>query len=57
MATAETTYVREREGVLYVSETRVTVASLISAWRNEGYTAEEVRQRSPRSPSRKFMER
>jgi uncharacterized protein (DUF433 family) len=42
MATAETTSVHEREGVLYVGETRVTVASLISTWRNEGYTAEEA---------------
>src|SRR5689334_6352538 len=47
MATAETTYVRERDGVLYVGETRVTVSSLISAWRNEGYTAEEAQAAFP----------
>ena len=43
MTVAETSFVREREGVLYVGETRVTVASLVAAWRNEGYTAEELR--------------
>jgi uncharacterized protein (DUF433 family) len=47
MATAETTYVHKREGVLYVGETRVTVSSLISAWRNEGYTAEEAQAAFP----------
>jgi uncharacterized protein (DUF433 family) len=47
IATAETTYVREREGALYVGETRVTVASLISSWRNEGYTAEEAQAAFP----------
>jgi uncharacterized protein (DUF433 family) len=39
----DVSYVREREGVLYVGETRVTVSSLVAAWRNAGYTAEELR--------------
>lgn len=47
MAVAGTSYVREREGVLYVGETRVTVASLVAAWRNEGYTAEELQLAFP----------
>ncbi|HLJ80604.1 MAG TPA: hypothetical protein VKT52_03885 [Ktedonobacterales bacterium] len=42
MAVAQTPYVEERAGVLYVGATRVTVSSLIAAWRNEGYTAEEL---------------
>lgn len=47
MAVAETPYVRERDGVLYVGDTRVTVSSLIAAWLTEGYTAEEVQQGFP----------
>jgi|SRR5579859_3051935 len=42
MAVAQSPYVQERAGVLYVGSTRVTVSSLITAWRNEGYTAEEL---------------
>lgn len=42
MAVADTTYVRERDGVLYIGDTRVTVCSLIAAWQNEGYTPEEL---------------
>ena len=42
MAVAQTPYVQERAGVLYVGTTRVAVFSLIAAWRNEGYTAEEL---------------
>lgn len=42
MAIAEITYVRERDGVLHVGDTRVTVHSLIAAWQNEGYTPEEL---------------
>ena len=47
MAVVETPYVQEREGVLYVGDTRVTVSSLIAAWLTEGYTAEEVQQGFP----------
>lgn len=47
MAVADSPYVQEREGVLYVSDTRVTVSSLIAAWLTEGYTAEEVQQGFP----------
>lgn len=47
MAVVDTSYVWEREGTLYVGNTRVTVGSLIAAWRNEGYTAEEVQQGFP----------
>lgn len=42
MAIASTSYVSEREGVLYVGDSRVTVSSLAMAWRNEGYTPEEL---------------
>ncbi|MGZ3583419.1 MAG: DUF433 domain-containing protein [Ktedonobacterales bacterium] len=42
MAIADTTYVQERDDVLYIGDTRVTVHSLIAAWQNEGYTAEEL---------------
>lgn len=47
MAVVETPYVRERDGVLYVGDTRVTVSSLIAAWLTEGYTAEELQQGFP----------
>ncbi len=43
MATVNTSYIEEREGVLYIGNTRVALSSLIAAWRNEGYTAEELR--------------
>lgn len=39
MATVDASYVQSRDGVYYVGETRVTLSSLIAAWRNEGYTA------------------
>lgn len=42
MAVAPTSYVQERADILYVGATRVTVSSLITAWRNEDYTAEEL---------------
>lgn len=42
MALADTSYVRERDGTLYVGLTQVTAYSLITAWRNEGYSAEEL---------------
>lgn len=47
MALAGTSYVRERDGVLYVGATEVTAHSLIAAWRNEGYSAEELRTSFP----------
>lgn len=43
MATVDASYVQSREGVNYVGDTRVALSSVISAWRNEGYTAEELR--------------
>jgi uncharacterized protein (DUF433 family) len=43
LATVNTSYIQERDGVLFVGDTRVTLSSLIAAWRNEGYTAEELR--------------
>ncbi len=43
MAIADTIYVQERDGTLYIGDTRVTMHSLIAAWQNEGYTAEELR--------------
>src|SRR5437868_8813518 len=43
MAIADTTYVQERDGVLHIGDTRVTLHSLIASWQNEGYTAEELR--------------
>ena len=42
MALADTSYVRERDGALYIGATQVTAYSLIAAWRNEGYSAEEL---------------
>lgn len=39
MATVDASYVQSRDGVYDVGETRVTLSSLIAAWRNEGYTA------------------
>lgn len=42
MTIADTTYIQERDGVLYVGNSRVTVHSLIAAWQKEGYTAEEL---------------
>ncbi len=42
MTVANTSYVREHQGTLYVGDTRVTLTSLIAAWKNEGYTAEEL---------------
>lgn len=47
MAVAGQSYVQERESVLYVGDTRVTLASLIGAWQTEGYTAEEARLAFP----------
>jgi uncharacterized protein (DUF433 family) len=38
----ETSYVREESGTLYIGATQVTVYSLVAAWRNEGYSAEEL---------------
>ena len=43
MAIVDTTYVQERDGVLHIGDTRVTLHSLIASWQNEGYTAEELR--------------
>ena len=43
MATVNTSYIQERESILYISDTRVALSSLTAAWRNEGYTAEELR--------------
>ncbi|MGE5335374.1 MAG: DUF433 domain-containing protein [Nitrososphaerota archaeon] len=42
MALADPSYVREHDSTLYVGMTRVTVHSLVAAWRNEGYSAEEL---------------
>ncbi|HEU5346300.1 MAG TPA: DUF433 domain-containing protein [Ktedonobacterales bacterium] len=47
MAVAGQSYIQEREGVLYVGDTRVALASLIGAWQTEGYTAEEARLAFP----------
>ncbi len=47
MALADTSYVREQDGILYVGATRVTVHGLIAAWRNEGYSAEELQSEFP----------
>src|SRR5690348_8474109 len=43
MATVDASYVQSREDVYYVGDTRVALSSLVAAWRNEGYTAEELR--------------
>ena len=40
-------YVQQREGVYYVSDTRVTLDSLIAAWQTEGYTPEEAQLAYP----------
>ena len=42
MAVADISFVTERDGTLFVGDTRVTVSSLVAAWRNEGYTPEEL---------------
>ena len=42
MALAGASYVREEGGVLYVGATQAPLYSLIAAWRNEGYSAEEL---------------
>ncbi len=42
MALADTLYVRERDGTLYIGATEVMAYNLIAAWRNEGYSAEEL---------------
>ena len=42
MTVANTPYVQERAGTLYVGDTRVTLTSLVAAWKHEGYTAEEL---------------
>ena len=47
MSAVDTVYVREREGVYFIGDTRVTLHSLIAAWQNEGYTAEELREGFP----------
>ncbi len=47
MAVTQPIYVQEREGVLYVGDTRVALSSLIAAWRAEGYTAEELQLAFP----------
>jgi len=47
MAVAGQSYIQEREGVLFVGATRVTLSSLIGAWQTEGYTAEEARPAFP----------
>lgn len=47
MALADTSYVRERDGALYIGATQVTAYSLIAAWRNEGYSAEELQASFP----------
>ena len=47
MAVAGEPYIQEREGVLYVGGTRVTLGSLIGAWQSEGYTAEEAQEAFP----------
>lgn len=47
MSLADTTYVREENGALYVGATRVTVHGLVATWRNEGYSAEELQSAFP----------
>lgn len=47
MTLADTSYVREWDGALYIGATQVTAHSLIAAWRNEGYSAEELRASFP----------
>ena len=47
MSLADTSYVRERDGTLYVGASHVTAHSLIAAWRNEGYSAEELQASFP----------
>lgn len=47
MTVAGKPYVQQREGVYYVSDTRVTLSSLIAAWQIEGYTAEEAQLAFP----------
>lgn len=47
MALADISYVRERDGILYVGLAQVTAQSLIAAWRNEGYSAEELQASFP----------
>lgn len=47
MALADTSYVREQDGMLYVGATQITVSSLIASWRNEGYSAEELQSDFP----------
>lgn len=47
MARADTSYVRERDGAPYIGATQVTAHSLIAAWRNEGYSAQELQDSFP----------
>ena len=47
MALADISYVRERDGTQHVGLAQVTAQSLIAAWRNEGYSAEELQTSFP----------
>ncbi|HET8909542.1 MAG TPA: DUF433 domain-containing protein [Ktedonobacterales bacterium] len=47
MGLADTSYVREQDGMFYVGATQITASSLIASWRNEGYSAEELQSDFP----------